>query len=56
MEVEVSKVIPYWDALRLGENRALAEELAQEGLIIFEHESITLHHASYEKDFRNISM
>jgi hypothetical protein len=35
---------------------SLAEELAHEGLVVFEDESITLNRASYEKESKNLAL
>ena len=56
MEFSMSEKILYWDEMKLPESRALEEELAHEGPIVFEDESVTLHHANYQKDSRNISL
>jgi hypothetical protein len=56
MEVDMSNKIPNWAEIRLTKSRALVEELAHEGPIVFEDESITLHLASYQKDSRNLSL
>ena len=56
MEIDVFEEILDWDAMRLEESRSLVEELPCEGPIVFEDESITLHHASYEKEYINISL
>ena len=56
MKIDVSKEIPDEDTLQLEESISLKEELAREGTIIFEDESIILHHANYEKESKNISL
>jgi len=56
MEVDISKQIPNWATMQLVESQALVEELAREGLVVFEDDTITLHHASYQKDSRKLSL
>lgn len=56
MEVDISEKILDWDCMWLTESKALAEGLAQEGLVSFEDALVTLNHAIYKKDSRNISL
>ena len=56
MEVDISKRFLDWVVVQLVESKALAEELAREGPIFLEDESVTFHRTSYQKDSRNISL
>ena len=56
MEVDMLEKIPDWATMQLEKNKVLAEELAREGLVVFEDELLILHHASYQKDSRKISL
>ena len=42
--------------MRLAESKALVEELARERHVFFEDNLVTLHHTSYQKDLRKISL
>lgn len=55
MDIDISDQILDWDIMKLDEIKALAEELAREGPVLFEDELVTLRHASYQKDLRNLS-
>lgn len=52
----MSQQIPDYAAMRLKESRALENELDHEGVVVFEDELVTLHHASYQKYSRRISL
>lgn len=54
MEVGTSEQIPDWVAIWLDKREALVEELAHKGPVVFEDDSNTSHHASYQKDTKNI--
>ena len=56
MEIDVSKEMLDWVALWLEESRTLAKELTHEAPMVFENESITLHHTSYEKESKKLSL
>ena len=54
MEIDTSKQILGQEAIWLAERKALAEELARKGPISIKDDSVTLHHASYQKYTRKL--
>jgi hypothetical protein len=56
MEVDEVNDVPTWVVVQIAESKLIAEELAQEGPTIFEEESVTLHHAKYDKQSRKLQI
>ena len=54
MEVDNFTQILDWVAIELAESRASGEELSHECPIVFYDDFVTLHHANYQRDSRNI--
>lgn len=56
MKIDVFEEILDWDLVWLVERKEFLEELNHDGPMVFEYESVTLHHAHYEKESINISL
>jgi hypothetical protein len=54
MEVDVEVEEPDWAAQRLLENREITQELACQEPLVFEEESVTLHHVTFNKESKKL--
>ena len=49
LEFDEANGVPTWVAMQIEDNKFKVEELARERPTIFEEESVTIHHAKYDK-------